>query len=310
MKTPSPSAQSVVKSPLARLRAFGLCSLFASVAIAGGATASAAAIDLGAAAGYSVLAFNGNNTSDSAIQGGPIGIVQGDWTQSGGGQTNTQQPTTVFLSPGFKNNGPSVETTVYDAARLTGSWSAATQASANFAALTPTQTLGSINSNLTISESAVGNYVFNISNINLNHPASLTLSAPAGSSVILNISGSVVINGAGGTGLLIAGGLTTSDVVYNFTGGGSLTTAGGGNGSLVQGIVLDTGGSVNLHPGEVQNEVIAGTFTSSSGALVTTPPMTSVPETSTMLPLLGVLGLVMGAPMIRRKLAAEKIVAA
>ena len=93
--------------------------------------ASASVIDLGAAAGYSVLTFNGNNTSDSAIQGGPIGVVQGNWTQSGGQQTNNQQPTTVFLSPGFKNNGPSVETTVFDAARLNSAWSAATSASAS-----------------------------------------------------------------------------------------------------------------------------------------------------------------------------------
>ena len=65
--------------------------------------ATASVVDLGAAAGWSVLTYNSNNTSDSAFQGGPIGVVNGDWTQSGGGQTNTQQPTTVYLSPGFHN---------------------------------------------------------------------------------------------------------------------------------------------------------------------------------------------------------------
>ena len=274
--------------------------------------ASASVIDLGAAAGYSVLTFNGNNTSDSAIQGGPIGVVQGNWTQSGGQQTNNQQPTTVFLSPGFKNNGPSVETTVFDAARLNSAWSAATSASASFAALTPTANLGSITTTTNITETTVGNYVFTISDIKLNHPASLIISAPAGSTVVLNISGSVTINGAAGSGLLIAGGLTSNDVVYNFTGGGDLTTSGGGNGSLIQGIVLDTGGSVNLHPGEVDGEVIAKTFTSSSGALVNAPPpMTAVPETSSFLPLIGVLGLAMVAPRLRRrKVEAEEEAAA
>ena len=56
----------------------------ALVAISG--TARASVVDLGDAAGFSVLTYNSNNTSDSAFQGGPIGVVNGDWTQSGGGQ--------------------------------------------------------------------------------------------------------------------------------------------------------------------------------------------------------------------------------
>lgn len=229
--------------------------------------------------------------------------MQGNWTQSGGGETNLQQPTTVYLSPAFKNNGPSVETTVYDAAKLNASWSAATSASSSAAGLAPTQPLGSINSNTTVTGANVGHYVLSISDINLNHPASPTLNAPAGSTFVLNISGSVVINGAGGTGLLVAGGLKSTDVLYNLTGGGSITTAGGGNGSLIQGTVLDIGGSVNLHPGEVDGEVIAKTFTSSSGTLVSTPPgsMTSVPEPSSFLPLAAVLGTVVAGARLRRK---------
>src|SRR4029077_3886836 len=129
---------------------------------------SASVVDLGNAAGFSVLTYNSNNTSDSAFQGGPIGVVNGDWTQSGGGQTNTQQPTTVYLSPGFHNNGPAVLTTVYNASLLNSAWTDAVNASASLASLAPTQTLGAINSGLTLSESAVGTYVFNISSINLN----------------------------------------------------------------------------------------------------------------------------------------------
>src|ERR1700680_2691183 len=72
--------------------------------------ASASVVDLGSAAGFSVLTYNSNNTSDSAFQGGPIGVVNGDWTQSGGGQTNTQQPTQVYLRPGHTNSGPAGET--------------------------------------------------------------------------------------------------------------------------------------------------------------------------------------------------------
>lgn len=144
-------------------------------------------------------------------------MVNGNWAQSGGQQTNNQQPTTVFLNPGFKNSGPAVETTVIDGARLNTAWATATNPSSTLAGLTPTQTLGAITKDTTVNLSNVGNYVLCISDISLNHPASLTLSAPAGSTFVLNISGSATINGDAGRGLLLAGALTSSDVIYNFT---------------------------------------------------------------------------------------------
>jgi hypothetical protein len=214
----------------------------------------------------------------------------------------------VFLSPGFSNHGPSsVETTVIDGAKLTASWSAATALSSTLAALAPTDTLGAISSGGTISKSTVGTYVLSISSINLNQSA-LTLSAPAGSTFVLNISGNVTLNGGSqGNGILLAGGLTSNDVIYNLTGANSnITTSGGGNAQQIFGTVLATGAnaSVNLHPGAVLGEVIATTFTSSSGALVSVPPMTSVPEPSSFLPLVGVLGMVVGGSTIRRRFAA------
>src|ERR1044071_7842369 len=112
--------------------------LIVSALVASSLTAHATIINLGAAAGWSVLTYNSNNTSDSAFQGGPIGVVNGNWTQSGGAQTNTQQPATVYLSPGFTNKGPGVLTTVYDAARLNSAWTDAVNASAMLASLTPT----------------------------------------------------------------------------------------------------------------------------------------------------------------------------
>lgn len=240
-------------------------------------SARASVVDLGAAAGWSVLTFNSNNTSDSAFNGGPIGVVNGNWTQSGGGQTNNQQPTTVYLSPGFHNNGPAVLTTVYNAALLNSAWTDAVNASASLASLAPTQTLGAITSGLTLSESAVGNYVFNISSINLNQSA-LTLSAPAGSTFVLNISGNVTLNGGSqGNGILLAGGLTSNNVFINLTGvNSSLTTTGGGNAQQIFGTVLATGlnASVNLHPGQINGEIIARTLTTSSGALGVVPEVT------------------------------------
>jgi hypothetical protein len=235
-------------------------------------------VNLGAATGFSVLTYNSNNTSDSAFQGGPIGVVNGDWVQSGGGQTNTQQPANVILSPGHSNGGPNVLSTVYNAPLLNQAWTDATNASAMLASLNG-QNIGAITSGMTISKSVVGNYVLNISDINLNQSA-LTLSAPAGSTFVLNISGNITLNGGSqGNGLLLAGGLTTNDVVYNLTGANSnLTTSGGGNAQTIHGIVLATGAnaSVNLHPGAIYGEVIARTFTTSSGALVVVPEASTI----------------------------------
>jgi len=265
--------------------------LLAAAALAGASSLRASVVDLGQAAGFSVLTYQSNNTSDSAFQGAPlIGVVNGDWNQSGGAQTNTQQPTTVMLSPGHTNHGPAIETTVYDANRLNAAWTDAVNASAMLASLAPTQVLGNINSGMTITESTVGHYVLSISNINLNQSA-LTLSAPVGSTFVLNISGNIALNGGSqGNGLLLAGGLTSNDVVYNLIGANSnLTTSGGGNAQQINGIVLATGAgaSVNLHPGQINGEVITTKLTTSSGALV----FSNVPEVTPSSVIFGFLGL-------------------
>jgi Putative Ice-binding-like adhesive domain len=262
-------------------RLYQLSSILIAVAtVALASNARASVVDLGHAAGFSVLTYNSSNVSDSAFNGGPIGVVNGNWTQSGGGETDLQQPTTVYLSPGFSNNGPSVETTVFNSALLNSAWTDAVNASAMLASLAPTQTFGAITSSMTISESAVGHYVFSISSINLNQSA-LTLSAPAGSTFVLDISGNITLDGGSqGNGILLAGGLKSSDVFINLTGAdSSLTTTGGGNAQQIFGTVLATGinASVNLHPGQINGEVIARTLTTSSGALVAVPEVAPSP---------------------------------
>jgi len=149
-------------------------------------------------------------------------------------------------------------------------------ASAALASLAPTQTFGAITSGMTITESTKGDFVFNISSINLNQSA-LVLSAPAGSEVVLNISGNITLNGGSSGGIVLAGGLTSNDVFINLTGANSnLTTTGGGNAQQIFGNVLATGlnASVNLHPGQINGEIIARTLTTSSGALGVVPEVT------------------------------------
>ncbi len=264
------------------------------------ASANASVVDLGAASGFLLLSYNSPNISDSAFNGGglDLGVVNGDWNQSGGGQTDNQKAADVILSPGHSFNGPAIETPSFNAARLNNAWADAQAASATLAALTPTQTIANINSGLTITEATAGTYVLNIGNINLNQ-SSLTLIAPTGSTFVLNISGNVTLNGGSqGNGLLIGGGLTSDDVFYNLTGANSqLNATGGGNAQTIEGYVLATGAnaSVNLHPGAIMGQVFTTTFTSSSGALITaTPPgmITQLPEVTPASVIFGFLGLI------------------
>ena len=279
-------------------------SLFSVAAVFTAHSAFASGIDLGAAAGFSVLTFNTNNTSDTEILGGPIGVVNGNWVQSGGGATNAQQTDpngakTVILSPGFTNNGPSFLTTVTNGPLLQTAWSAAQTASSNFSSMAATPgSITSVSGNTTVTETVAGNYVLDISSFADN--SNLKLVAPTGSTFVVNITSGALIHLNSNTWSL-GPGLTSNDVVYNFLNGTSLQTAGGGNSTVIDGIVLDTTGSINLHPGQINGEVIAQTFTSSSGAEVNTPNIPSVPETSSFLPLLLFLGCIVLTPVIRRK---------
>jgi hypothetical protein len=281
-------------SPMKTLLKFAFFSAFLTASIA-----QAAIVDLGSAAGWAVLTYNSNNTSDSAFNGGPIGVVNGDWTQSGGQQTDNQKATTVYLSPGFHNNGPSVEKTVFDSGKLNAAWTDAVNASAMLASLAPTQTFGAITNAMTISESVKGDYVFNISSISLNQSA-LTLSAPAGSQFVLNISGNITLNGGSqGNGILLGGGLKSSDVFINLTSpDANVTTTGGGNAQQIFGTVIATGvnASVNLHPGQINGEIIARTLTTSSGAF-------EVPEVTPSSVIFGFLGLVVAISSRRALMA-------
>jgi hypothetical protein len=279
-----------------------ILTLSAIIALGFTGSAHASVVDLGAASNFVILSYNSSNVSDSAFQNGSIGVVNGDWNQSGGGRTNTQQSATVYLSPGHKNNGPGVESTVFNASLLNQAWTDAQHASSMLASLSPTQSLGNITTGQTISFNSVGNYVLSIGNISLNQ-SSLTLSAPKGSTFVLNISGNITLNGGSqGNGILLGGGLTSNDVIYNLTGANSkIDTTGGGNAQQIYGTVLAVGAnqSVNLHPGGILGQVITTTFTSSSGALVQ-----AVPEVTPASLMFGFLGLIV-AITSRRALGAR-----
>jgi ABC-type transporter MlaC component len=82
----------------------------------------------------------------------------------------------------------------------------------------------------------------------------ITLSAPHGGSFIMNVSGSFALSGA--SRIVLAGGITPSDVLYNFVGsGGSVAMSGGAS---VTGILLAPQRGIALSNGIVTGEVISG----------------------------------------------------
>ena len=263
-------------------------------------------VPLGDASGFSLLVTNGSiNSSNSAFQNGNIGLAAAGFTyaQSGGGQSNLQQPTDALVNTGSTvGNIPPVVTVIQNSstnAFLAQAVTDATNESNTLAALTPTvPALGNVNGAETVTLSS-GKNVVSVGNINLNQ-AALTLSAPAGATIIVNVTGSITLNGGNpGNGLRLAGGVTPNNVFFNIIGGGTVSTTGGGNAQDIQGSILDLQGDVELHPGEVDGQIIAKTFASSSGALVSPVP---IPEPSTWVMLLGGLGLLRCLQRVRRVL--------
>ncbi len=168
-------------------------------------------------------------------------------------------------------------------------------AASNFASgLAATASYGKIDNNFTISQAAVGNYVFNIDEIKFSGEKSLTLSAPAGSTFVLNITDAIVLTSGS---INVAGGLTAANVLINYTGDEDIRFSGGGNKSQVFGTILAPNATVGLHPGLVVGSIIADKITMSSGAVV-------VPEVTPGSVIIGFMGLVV-AFASRRTLMAK-----
>ena len=158
-------------------------------------------------------------------------------------------------------------------------------AASSFAAsLTPTATYGTIAANTTITETVAGNYVFDITKIDFSGGKALTLDAPAGSSYVLNISTGIVLTSGS---ILVAGGLSSTNVLINYTGTDAVTFSGGGNVSQVYGTILAPYAQVAIDPGVVFGSVIAASIKMSSGA-----DIVPVPEVTPASMIFGFLGLV------------------
>ena len=152
-------------------------------------------------------------------------------------------------------------------------------ASAAATRLSPTSSLNQINlkrKSLTLDAG-----VYNLTNLQLNR-GTLTLSGSG--SFVFNISSVFALKSAQ---VLLAGGATEANVLFNYTGTRDVAFSGRGSGSVLHGIILALNARVNLAQGLVFGEIISGNDISlSSGAMIQNlaARIASVPEgTSTFL---------------------------
>jgi len=214
---------------------------------------------LGTAAGWAVLEINGGNVS--LANASNAGFINGNVGLNGGNVSDSGVPITGNVVAGTAATGLSslvgnvTGTITTNQALLTTAAANATTASSTFAGLAPTLSNTSITGTTTINI-APGVNVADLTSVNLGNGQTLTLNGPAGSEIILNDTGGVTLNSGK---IVLTGGLTPNDVVFNLTGTTGLSTSGGlNNESVLAGIFLAPNAQAALTPGALTGEIISG----------------------------------------------------
>jgi len=245
-----------------RMRA--VCALFAAPSVLAGLSFHPASADfisssLGIAAQFTILETNGGNismanASNAGFVTGNVGVNGGNFSDSGVPiNGNVIVGTAATLNPNVAGNVTGTTTT--NQSLLTTAANNAASASSTFAAQTATLPNTSVTGTTTINL-ASGVNVANLTSVNLGNGQTLTLNGPAGSEIILNDSGGVTLNSGH---IVLTGGLTPNDVVFNLTGTQSLSTSGGlNNESTLAGIFLALDAQAMLSPGALTGEIISG----------------------------------------------------
>lgn len=135
-----------------------------------------------------------------------------------------------------------------------------------------------------------GNKVFNVSSINFGNSQTLTINGDGAHKVVFNFASAASFGGK----ILLTGGLTFDDVLFNIFGGDNTTLSGGptlqinNNGDILTGVFLDPNGMVSIVHSILNGRIFGGDSHDEqivSGALINTPSV-QVPDAGSSLLLL------------------------
>jgi hypothetical protein len=205
-------------------------------------------------AGNVGTAGGGTISATGAQLSGDLYLGDNASAQFSGSYTNDRPVTgTVHMGTGATVSSNYSLANVSDAPQglLSQARSDAMAASAAASALTPTGNLTQINlkrQNVTLDAG-----VYNLSSLNLNK-STLTLSGSG--SFVFNITSAFQLKSSQ---ILLSGGATEANVLFNYTGTSDVTLAGSRkSNSVLHGIILALNSKVNLAAGLVVGEVISG----------------------------------------------------
>jgi hypothetical protein len=232
---------------------------------------SATALNLGEAANYAL--FAGPNANSFSFMG--ASNVTGNVAIGAGGQINWSLPATVtgnmYLADASANSsGVTVTGSTYTNYNLNQAVSDAEAAATLAASLSPTTSVlgGRINvtsASQSLTLKATGTQtVLDVSSITLTN-GNLTLNGTANDVFIINVTGQQGLNLSGSSSILLTGGLTASDVLFNVeASGGNAVSMQGTTSAVINGTILALNTGVSLNDDTLNGAIIANFRASSS----------------------------------------------
>jgi hypothetical protein len=264
----------------------GAFALAVATSLAFSVGASASLVDmLGPAGDYAILGINGAtiNLSSGPLQiDGNVGVADNSQLNfSGGGHINGRVDYGSSATLNTGGNTITGGTHLVNFSPITQ----AVQSMVNFAnSLSSTQAFDSITTAMTLTSTGPQNVISIAHDIHLSG-GNLTLSGSASDVFIFKISGTMELSG--NTNIVLTGGLTANNVLWDFIGAGSQVQTSGQ--SHTAGIFLAPLRDININGGVHDSEFISGTRLSFQSNPVVTQP---VPEVAPSWVIFGFLGFV------------------